>query len=96
MVIQLLKMLQHLLQSSVFMSPMVVGVPPQWPPSDMIHLVVKELMDDIEALEEGRKRNNGPRRYVAKPHEEANQLLIDDYFTQTPIYNSTIFHEGSG
>jgi hypothetical protein len=30
-----------------------------------------ELRDDIEALEEGSRRNSGPRRYVARPQEEA-------------------------
>jgi hypothetical protein len=47
-----------------------------------------ELRDDIEVLE-GSRRNSGPRRYVARPREEANQRLMDDYFTQNPIYNST-------
>jgi hypothetical protein len=47
-----------------------------------------ELRDDIQALE-GSRHNSGLRRYVARPREEANQRLMDDYFTQNSIYNST-------
>jgi len=58
---------------------------------DLQDEMVAELKNDIEALEEGRRRSSGPRRYVARPREEANQRLMDDYFTENPIYNSTIF-----
>jgi hypothetical protein len=58
---------------------------------DLQDEMVAELKNDIEALEEGRRRISGPRRYVARPREEANQRLMEDYFTQNPIYNSTIF-----
>jgi hypothetical protein len=53
--------------------------------------VMAELRDDIEMLEEGSRQNSGPRRYLARPHEEANQRLMDDYFMENPLYNSTIF-----
>jgi hypothetical protein len=43
--------------------------------------MVAELKNDFEALEEGRRRNSGPRRYVARPREETNQRLMADYFT---------------
>jgi hypothetical protein len=58
---------------------------------DMQEQVVAELRDEIEVLEEGSRRHSGPRRYVARPREEANQRLMDDYFTENRIYNSTIF-----
>jgi hypothetical protein len=50
-----------------------------------------ELKNDIEALEEGRRRNSGPRRFVARDREEANQRLMNDYFMENPVYNSIIF-----
>jgi hypothetical protein len=50
-----------------------------------------ELKDDLEALEEGRRRNTGPKRYVSRPREEAHQQLMEDYFVENPVYNSTIF-----
>ena len=58
---------------------------------DLQDEMVAELKNDIEALEEGRRHSSGPRRYVARPREEANQRLMDDYFMENPIYNSTIF-----
>lgn len=58
---------------------------------DLQDRMIAELRDDIEALEEGSRRKSGPRRYVARPREEANQRLMEDYFTENPIYNSTIF-----
>ncbi|XP_015690500.1 uncharacterized protein LOC102714086 isoform X2 [Oryza brachyantha] len=58
---------------------------------DMQDAMVAELSHDIEVLEKGRKRNSGPRRYLSRPREEANQRLMEDYFMQNPIYNSTIF-----
>jgi len=53
--------------------------------------MVAELKNDTEALEEGSRRNSDPRRFVARPREEANQRLMVDYFTENPVYNSTIF-----
>ena len=59
---------------------------------DLQDAMFAELKSDIEALEEGRRRHNsGPKRYVARPREEANQQLMDDYFSENPVYNSTIF-----
>jgi hypothetical protein len=43
---------------------------------DLQDQVVAELRDEIEVLEEGRRRNSGPRRYVAGPREESNPRLI--------------------
>jgi hypothetical protein len=53
--------------------------------------MLAELKADFEALEEGGRRNSGPRRYLSRPREEANQRLMDDYFTENPLYNSKIF-----
>jgi hypothetical protein len=53
--------------------------------------VAADVRHDIEMLGEGSRRNSGPRRYLARPLEEANQRLMDDYFTKNPLYNSTIF-----
>jgi len=53
--------------------------------------IFAELKDDLEALEEGRRRNTGPKRYVSRPREEAHQQLMEDYFVENPVYNSTIF-----
>jgi hypothetical protein len=58
---------------------------------DLQDAMFAELKNDIEALDEGRRRNSGPRRYVARPREEAHQRLMEDYFTENPVYNSTIF-----
>jgi hypothetical protein len=53
--------------------------------------MLAELKADFEVLEEGRRRNGGPRRYLSRPREEANQRLMGDYFSENPVYNSTIF-----
>jgi hypothetical protein len=52
--------------------------------------MLAELKADFEALEEGGRRNSGPRRYLSRPREETNQRLMDDYFTENPLYNSKI------
>jgi hypothetical protein len=43
---------------------------------DLQDEMIAELRDDFEVLEEGNRRNTGPRTYVARPREEANQRLI--------------------
>jgi hypothetical protein len=53
--------------------------------------MLAELKADFEVLEEGRRRNSGPRRYLSTPREEANQRLMGDYFSENPVYNSIIF-----
>ena len=55
---------------------------------ELQHGMVAELKADFEVLEQGRRHNSGPRRYLARPREEANQRLMDDYFTHNPVYNS--------
>ncbi|XP_002440317.2 uncharacterized protein LOC8064730 [Sorghum bicolor] len=53
--------------------------------------MLEELKSGLQALEEGSRRNSGPRRYIARPREDANRRLMDDYFIENPLYNSTIF-----
>jgi len=57
---------------------------------DLQDEIVADLSTEIERVE-GRRRNSGPRRYLARPREEANQRLMQDYFTDIPVYNSAIF-----
>jgi hypothetical protein len=58
---------------------------------DLQDEVLVELRDEIEVLDEGSRRNSGPRRFVSRPREEANQRLMEDYFVENPVYNPTIF-----
>lgn len=57
--------------------------------------IAAELRDDIKRVE-GRRRNRGPRRYLARSREEVNQQLMDDYFIENPIYNSAFFRRSLG
>jgi len=57
---------------------------------DLQDEIVADLSTEIERVE-GRRWNSGPRRYLARPREEANQRLMQDYFTDIPVYNSAIF-----
>ena len=49
------------------------------------HLVF-EMQSVVDVILGGRTRR-GPRRYVDRPREQAQQELLDDYFTPNPVYD---------
>lgn len=52
--------------------------------------LVAEMQSVVDVIQGGRTQR-GPRRYVDRPREQANQQLMDDYFSPNPIYNETHF-----
>jgi hypothetical protein len=44
-------------------------------------------MQSIVADMQGERSRCGPRRFVDRPREQANQQLMDDYFYPNLVYN---------
>ncbi|XP_040382233.1 putative nuclease HARBI1 [Oryza brachyantha] len=52
--------------------------------------IMVDVLEDLDALY-GQQRRFISRRYVYRAREESKQRLINDYFSENPVYNETIF-----
>ena len=59
---------------------------------DVVDEATKILKRSIEALQEvAYDPRSGPRKYIKRPREQYHQLLVDDYFSDNPLYPANIF-----
>ena len=60
---------------------------------DVISETVLVLKASVEALgEEASDHRLRARNYIKRPREEYHQCLVDDYFSDNPLYPLNIFH----
>ncbi|XP_002439253.2 uncharacterized protein LOC8075096 [Sorghum bicolor] len=58
---------------------------------DLAIQLVSEMQSAVVDVIQGGRSQSGPRRYVDRPRERANQQLMDDYFSPNPVFNETQF-----
>jgi hypothetical protein len=59
---------------------------------DVVHAATKVLQSTIEGLAaEASDHRSNPRKYINRPREEAHQQLVNDYFSENPLYPSNMF-----
>jgi hypothetical protein len=56
---------------------------------DQATAVVQSTIADLQ--KEASNHRNNPRRHIKRPREEAHQKLVDDYFSENPLYPSNMF-----
>ncbi|KAM0829821.1 hypothetical protein ACQ4PT_066629 [Festuca glaucescens] len=49
------------------------------------------LKGSLEALQRSSLNRSGPRTYKKRPREESDQRLVNDYFSENPLYNDKDF-----
>src|SRR4051812_38534023 len=49
------------------------------------------LKRSLEDLEQSYLSRSGPREYKNRPREESDQQLVNDYFSENPLYNDKDF-----
>lgn len=56
---------------------------------DEAMVVMKASVEDLE--KEAHDHRLLPRHYIRRPREEYHQLLVNDYFSENPLYPANIF-----
>jgi hypothetical protein len=60
---------------------------------DVLNQAKVVIQSTIKELEkEATDHRFNPRRHIKRPREEAHQKLVNDYFSENPLYPSNIFH----
>jgi hypothetical protein len=59
---------------------------------DVVSEATKVLQSTIQGLAaEASDHRSNPRKYIKRPREEAHQQLVNDYFSENPLYPSNMF-----
>jgi hypothetical protein len=59
---------------------------------DVISEATKVIQNTVQELaNEAADHRSNPRRHIKRPREEAHEQLVNDYFSENPIYPSNIF-----
>ncbi|XP_066341234.1 uncharacterized protein [Miscanthus floridulus] len=58
---------------------------------DVLNEATVVVQYTIECLQEASDHRFRPRKHIKRPQEEAHQKLVNDYFSENPLYPSNIF-----
>jgi hypothetical protein len=60
---------------------------------DLLNEATVVVQSSIKGLQkEASDHQFHPRKHIKRPREEAHQKLVNDYFSENPLYPSNIFH----